>query len=99
MDAPISPFQIANDSFRRADYLRWHRQKSRLHILRSQLGFDDCQPSRPAPCQGCLHYHGVAYGYTAASRQSLVCGYHPYGWQGEGACPDWCDEGERSTLL
>ncbi|MGA7934691.1 MAG: hypothetical protein WCA35_14190 [Kovacikia sp.] len=34
-------------------------------------------------CVGCRHYHGQAYGGTM-----LVCGMHPYGWEGE-KCPDW----------
>jgi hypothetical protein len=34
-------------------------------------------------CIGCKHYHGYAYNGNV-----LVCGMHPYGWDGE-ACPDW----------
>jgi hypothetical protein len=34
-------------------------------------------------CVGCRNYHGQAYGGTL-----LVCGMHPYGWEGE-KCPDW----------
>jgi hypothetical protein len=34
-------------------------------------------------CQGCRHYHGHIYGGNL-----LVCGMHPYGWDGE-TCPDW----------
>jgi hypothetical protein len=34
-------------------------------------------------CVGCRHYHGQAYGGNM-----LVCGMHPYGWDGE-KCPDW----------
>ncbi len=33
-------------------------------------------------CVGCQHYHGQVYGDTL-----LVCGMHPYGWEGE-TCPD-----------
>jgi hypothetical protein len=33
-------------------------------------------------CVGCRHYHGQIYGETL-----LVCGMHPYGWDGE-TCPD-----------
>ncbi|WP_204153885.1 hypothetical protein [Leptolyngbya sp. CCY15150] len=43
------------------------------------------QPSsnhHPA-CIGCQHYHGQVYGSTL-----LVCGMHPYGWDGD-TCPDW----------
>ena len=34
-------------------------------------------------CVGCRHYHGQTYGGTM-----LVCGMHPYGWEGD-KCPDW----------
>ncbi|OLP17893.1 hypothetical protein BST81_12605 [Leptolyngbya sp. 'hensonii'] len=36
-----------------------------------------------AACVGCQHYHGQSYGGTM-----LVCGMHPYGWDGD-RCPDW----------
>jgi hypothetical protein len=66
-------------------------------ILEAYLGFevmveDTTQPvistvepllnDHPA-CVGCRHYHGQSYGGTM-----LVCGMHPYGWEGE-KCPDW----------
>jgi hypothetical protein len=66
-------------------------------ILEAYLGFelmveDTTQPvistvepllnDHPA-CVGCRHYHGQSYGGTI-----LVCGMHPYGWEGE-KCPDW----------
>ncbi|MBO9999786.1 MAG: hypothetical protein J7641_12420 [Cyanobacteria bacterium SID2] len=38
-----------------------------------------CYPT----CRGCQHYHGQMYGENL-----LVCGMHPYGWEGE-TCPDW----------
>jgi hypothetical protein len=34
-------------------------------------------------CVGCRNYHGQVYG-----GDMLVCGMHPYGWDGE-KCPDW----------
>ncbi|MDX2230377.1 MAG: hypothetical protein NW220_12115 [Leptolyngbyaceae cyanobacterium bins.349] len=34
-------------------------------------------------CMGCRHYHGQSYNGTM-----LVCGMHPYGWEGD-KCPDW----------
>ena len=34
-------------------------------------------------CIGCHHYHGHVY-----NGNLLVCGMHPYGWDGE-SCPDW----------
>ncbi len=43
------------------------------------------QPSatyHPA-CINCRHFHGRIYGGTP-----LICGMHPYGWEGE-RCPDW----------
>ncbi len=34
-------------------------------------------------CIGCHHYHGYVY-----NGNLLVCGMHPYGWEGA-TCPDW----------
>lgn len=34
-------------------------------------------------CIGCRHYHGCIY-----NDNLLVCGMHPYGWEGD-RCPDW----------
>ncbi|MGG6294825.1 hypothetical protein ACQ4M4_10395 [Leptolyngbya sp. AN02str] len=87
MNAPRLAIQRANDCFRKADYARWHRQQSKMHILRSQLGFTDAPSGRPSTCQDCRHYHGIAYGY-GHQRAVLICGFHPHGWQGE-QCPDW----------
>jgi hypothetical protein len=39
--------------------------------------------SRHPACRGCQHYHGQMYGENL-----LVCGMHPYGWDGDD-CPDW----------
>jgi hypothetical protein len=78
----------ADHCFRKADHAQWHRQQSKLHILRSQLGFKEAPASRPRVCHGCDHYHGIAYGYSRHMRNVLVCGFHPYGWQGD-HCPDW----------
>lgn len=36
-------------------------------------------------CVGCRHYHGQVY-----NDNLLVCGMHPYGWDG-GDCPD-CEQ-------
>lgn len=83
-------FERANASYRKTDYDRWHRVQSRLHILRSQLGFNQIQGSaRPRPCRGCVYYHGIAYGYSRDRRTVLVCGFHPSGWQASDTCPDW----------
>jgi len=43
----------------------------------------DPTPERHPACMGCRHYHGQVYGGNL-----LVCGMHPYGWDGEN-CPDW----------
>lgn len=34
-------------------------------------------------CRGCQNYHGQVYGGNL-----MVCGMHPYGWDGD-SCPDW----------
>jgi len=88
MDSLQAPLSLANTYFRKAAHTRWHRHLSKRHILRSQLGFNDVPASRPPACQGCLHYHGIAYGYTQANRTMLICGFHPYGYPGD-YCPDW----------
>ncbi len=88
-DAAQFPLGKIHYFFRQADYVRWHRQESKRHILRSQHGFNDVTPSRPKACAGCLNYHGVSYGSTRESRTVLVCGFHPYGWQSDNTCPDW----------
>lgn len=66
-----------------------------LELFRLEVNFssDDFTPFPPLEsieaalkhpvCVGCRHYHGMAYG-----GQELVCGMHPYGWEGE-SCPDW----------
>lgn len=91
MDLAQDPFSQANYFFRKAAHARWHRQRSKQQILRSQLGFSEVVTSRPKACQGCTNYHGIAYGYTKATRMVVVCGFHPYGWQGDNPCPDWDD--------
>lgn len=85
-------FHRANQLCRRRAYEQWHRGQSKQHILRSQVGFNDPTSGRPRPCQGCLNYHGVAYGSTRATRQTLVCALHPYGWLDPFPCPDWQGE-------
>jgi hypothetical protein len=71
----------------------WHRAQSQRYLLRSQLGFElPTGPQRPAACRGCAHYHGIAYGYSRNRRSLLVCGMHPFGWQGGDRCPDWSQE-------
>ncbi len=49
MDAAQYPFGKLHYFFRKADYARWHRQESKRHILRSQLGFGETTPSAPSP--------------------------------------------------
>lgn len=89
MNTLQNPFDKANYFLRKADYARWHRLQSKQHILRSQLGFTEVASARPKACQGCEHYHGIAYGYSRKKRTVLVCGFHPYGWQQDAICPDW----------
>ncbi|HEY9615909.1 MAG TPA: hypothetical protein V6C64_03660 [Microcoleaceae cyanobacterium] len=89
MNAAQYPFGKIHYFARKADHARWQRLQSKQHILRSQLGFTSTPSSRPKPCQGCAHYHGVAYGYRQDTRTFLVCGLYPYGWQDGDTCPDW----------
>ncbi len=92
MSIDYDRFRGANDSFRKADYHKWHKLQAKQQILRSQLGFTTPTSSRPVACQRCVNYHGLAYGYTRETRTILICGFHPSGWQAEGACPDWRGE-------
>ncbi len=89
MDAATPPFRRMEYLLRKADYTNWHRQQSKQHILRSQQGFGDVEPSRPKACRGCANYHGVAYGYSRDRRTMLICGFHAYGWHADTDCPDW----------
>ena len=89
MDAASSPFQNANGSLFKALHTRWHRQQSRRQILRAQVGFTVRIRTRPAVCQGCVNYHGKAYGTTRDTRTLLICAMHPDGWPGPDPCPDW----------
>jgi hypothetical protein len=86
-------FFRANYRCRRRAYEQWHRGQSKQHILRSQVGFkQDRSNSRPKACQGCINYHGIAYGTSRAHRSTLICAIHPYGWQDSPQCPDWTGE-------
>lgn len=83
------PFRQANAILRQHSYRRWQRLQSKQQILRSQVGFSKSLPSRPAACQGCASYHGIAYGTSRDRRSMLICGIHPFGWQQDSNCPDW----------
>lgn len=89
MDLSGDMFARANDRCRQRAHQHWHQGQRKRQILRSQIGFATVAPSRPPPCRGCRHYHGHAYGHRADRRAQLICGFHPYGWQGQDACPDW----------
>jgi YD repeat-containing protein len=92
MSVIFDPFKTANYRARKVAYDKWHRLQSKTHILRSQLGFQESAETRPAVCQGCHHYHGIAYGQTRDRRTLLICAFHPYGWHQPGGCPDWQPE-------
>ncbi|MDY6784135.1 MAG: hypothetical protein SW833_16580 [Cyanobacteriota bacterium] len=51
----------------------------------------DATHDRNPACMGCRHYHGRAY-----SGNLLVCGMHPYGWDGR-HCPDWEGDSFRNN--
>lgn len=87
-----------NYLYRRAGYHDWQRHHRQQQILRSQQGFTQdpeaalADPlARPRVCEGCRHYHGIAYGWTQERRSRLICGFHPMGWQQDSPCPDWED--------
>jgi hypothetical protein len=82
-------FFRANHRFRQRAYQRWHEGQCKRQILRSQIGFAEVSPSRPAVCVGCANYHGHAYGTQKDQRVPLICAIHPYGWQAGSPCPDW----------
>ncbi len=93
MAQSFSGFQRSNYLIQKSTVARWQRAQSRLHILRAQLGFNrPTGSSRPRPCMGCVHYHGVAYGYSRDTRSRLICGFHPSGWLSGPVCPDWAGE-------
>ncbi|GFE69471.1 hypothetical protein [Chroococcus sp. FPU101] len=79
----------ANSVYQHTLYRRWHRHQAKCQILRSQLGFNQIESSRPTTCQGCIHYHGKAYGQNRDTRSFLICGFHPYGWTEAENCPDY----------
>ncbi|MGK7953895.1 MAG: hypothetical protein AB4063_01295 [Crocosphaera sp.] len=70
--------------------------QSRCQVLRSQLGFNQVESTRPKTCLGCCHYHGKFYGYSRHQRSQLICGFHPNGWVETEQCPDWQKIDERS---
>jgi hypothetical protein len=43
----------------------------------------EASPTFQPACQGCHNYNGTTFGGNL-----LVCGLHPYGWDGA-SCPDW----------
>lgn len=98
MSTVPDPFHTANYRLRALAHTHWHRLQSKRHILRSQLGFTDTGEGRPAACRRCIHYHGIAYGQSRETRTTLICGFHPYGWQSAARpCPDWLAIADAST--
>ena len=79
--ANISRFQMLKK--------RRHVYRSRCQVLRSQLGFNKVESTRPIVCRGCVHYHGRFYGYSYRQRTQLICGFHPSGCLKNNHCPDW----------
>ncbi len=85
-------FLGANERLFKALHSRWRKQQSRTQILRSQVGFVNRVSTRPDCCQGCVAYHGKAYGSTLETRCLFICAIHPQGWNQPGACPDWTSD-------
>jgi hypothetical protein len=103
MNTPTLPqtssvFQTANLRYRQINYRHWHRHQSQSYILRTQLGFNRLDSSRPLVCIGCLNYHGKAYGQNKSDRTVLICGFHPYGWTASPPCPDWHTDSPAKSL-
>lgn len=92
----VSVFQTANLRQRKVAYSKWHRYQSKCYILRTQMGFEQVNDSRPLVCRGCLNYHGQVYGNTRETRTRLICGFHPYGWLDSSPCPNW--EGNEPVI-
>ena len=70
------------------------RMEHEIHIITELENDEDLwlnpkvnpTPEHHPACQGCANYHGRIY-----NGNLLVCGMHPYGWDGEN-CPDWEQE-------
>ncbi|MDJ0600896.1 MAG: hypothetical protein QNJ37_18890 [Crocosphaera sp.] len=75
---------------------RRHFYQSRCQVLRSQLGFNQVESTRPKTCIGCYYYHGKFYGYNRNQRSQLICGFHPNGWLENSSCPDWKQDAEEN---
>ena len=88
--------ETANLSRFRVLKKRRNFDQSRCQVLRSQLGFNQVESTRPKTCLGCCHYHGKFYGYSRHQRSQLICGFHPTGWVESEQCPDWQKIEERS---
>lgn len=69
---------LRSRSFRHTPLIDWNELRLPNFYLK--------KPSRPKACVGCTNYHGQTY---AGNR--LICGVHPYGWEGDN-CPDWEEE-------
>lgn len=92
-------FFRANARCRQRAHQRWHQGQRKRQILRSQIGFSDLSTSRPTACSGCANYHGQAYGMQKAHRMVLICAIHPYGWQQNSPCPDWCADNDTNDAV
>jgi hypothetical protein len=75
--APIIDFEFDLDS----GEIFFDTMTEELDFLRSPK-VKPTSAHHPA-CINCHNYHGQVYGDNL-----LICGMHPYGWDGEN-CPDW----------
>ncbi|MEM7771188.1 MAG: hypothetical protein AAF327_11845 [Cyanobacteria bacterium P01_A01_bin.37] len=78
MDWFHPPINLSIEFDRARFGMEWHSDFSEPWIEHV-----DPTESKHAACVGCQHYHGRVYNDTL-----LVCGMHPYGWDGN-TCPDW----------
>jgi len=81
-------FAIFREEYQERDYITDEEIEEELASLLEDYKAKPNPKKHPA-CVGCINYHGQTY-----NGNLLVCGIHPYGWEGK-ECPDWEDETRR----
>ncbi|WP_299486376.1 hypothetical protein [Acaryochloris sp. IP29b_bin.137] len=91
-----NPSHHANQAWFKSLHHQWQRQDRQRQILRSQVGFGVALEKVNGVCHTCANYHGKTYGMSKENRSVLVCAIHPFGWDLNAHCPDWCSFGPES---